>query len=176
MSDNMRNMIMLPNGIKVDQAVLNILRGPSKRMKDWEWRKAVIRDFIKENAGKHLQVFDFGVACYDSTTPGMASYALKRLIKEGRITKVKTRINGKLGFEWKWHDQRQIDPARSNGPVTTIVPPRPTPEPKPEVVPSGKRMVSDNFDTNVFEFLRENPQYSEGVVKFRNWLTKPKEV
>lgn len=157
-------MFALPNGIKIpENSVTTFAEAGSTKKRDWEGRVALFRDFIKENPNKHLQVFDFGVACYNSKTPGMASYALKRLIKEGRITRTKTRVKGKIGYEYTWHEKRIIDPVRSNGPVKVI---------QPATTAEPKKDIDIHMDNQVFNFLEKYPEYSEAVVKFRNYVIK----
>lgn len=162
----------LPNGIKIPESAITLFaEAGTSNKRDWEARVSLFRDFIKENPNKHLKIYDFGVACYNSKTPGMASYAMKRLIKEGRITRIKTRIKGKIGYEYTWHEKRPLkDPSRTNGPVEVIIPPRPMLVSEPK-----KSEFEINFDNYVFDFLDKHSEYSEAVVNFRNWIKKERQ-
>lgn len=90
--------------------------------KDPEFRKACIRDLIKESEGEEISLNEFAMATYgDIKARGQVGRVIKKLRKERRITRTPSPSNGRKGhhFTYTWHEQR-VKPPEYLGPKIQV--------------------------------------------------------
>lgn len=104
------------NGIRVPEG----FKTRPYSYKDPDYRAACVRDYIQTHRGETINMEDFALAAYGSrTATGGASVLLKKLRKQGRVTRSRAISAKGRKFFYAWHEQRVVDPLRTNGPVVT---------------------------------------------------------
>ena len=162
-------MEVLSNGIKVPDRFASEFHKTRTKDRDPAYREACIRDYVQAHKGEIMKLSDFGMAAYGSNTPGAATALIKKLMKNGRLTRSKVK-NGERGvsYTYLWHDRREVPKNTSeNGPVTV----RHLDVPKVDLTDEELAKV----DRLVLKFT-EDPSLDTGdvagAVRFRNWLAR----
>lgn len=162
MSNNDQPTFTLPNNIRIPEKEISTFASNSgSRMKDREVREALIKEYVIANKDKIITINDLGMAVYGKTGHTYVGVLIKSLIRRGRLTRTKVK-NGRRGasYTYVWHNQRVVDPARSNGPVTVRVPEG-----------SMKLPTAGELDRLIWEFIKDKKVDSvDQLREFSIWV------
>lgn len=161
-------MEVLSNGIRVNGNGFHELRTKDR---DPDYRMACVRDYVLAHKGEVMKLTDFGKAAYGSETAGIASPLIKKLLKNGRLTRSKVKDGNKgVSYTYLWHETRHVVPRiNSSGPTTT----RSLDLPEIDFTDDVLKKIDEvlyrftTLDGNMYE-----GRNIAGAVLFRNWLNK----